>query len=330
MDIKADKVFVENKDLNSSKNATLLKDGEKSFKDELSDLKSETVSEKNDSSVLANESQTDPCEALSKTIVQMASPLHQSDDIQTSLLNKSEHAADTSIENPLKENGLPVLNNDMNLNKSQELLPELRADINFAQQGGEAFSSFLEQSNSSLAESAEEIQEDNNILSTMAENQAIVNKVVANIGVRTVDEVGVVVDRVINASEINLSRNDIQLLLNLVNSKLDMSEVAKNEDTKFQSVSEVFNSMLLDSMKNGKAFRLNFDNDISVIIKVSREGRISANFLPGTDIAENYLRNNMANLVRRFAEEGIPYDELNHQKHKRDNEQHNKKDKKDE
>jgi hypothetical protein len=38
----------------------------------------------------------------------------------------------------------------------------------------------------------------------------------------------------------------------------------------------------------------------------------------------------MANLVRRFEEEGLPYDELSHQKHKRDNEQQNKKDKKDE
>jgi hypothetical protein len=219
-----------------------------------------------------------------------------------------------------------VINDEMNLNTPNVKLQDLKADIGFAQQGGEAFSSFL--GGSEFKETADELKEDDDILSSMAENLAMVNKV--SIEIAPKNEVGAVVDRTLEIASLNLSRDDLQLILNLVNEKININEISHKQDVKSTPVSEIMFNMLAESMRNGKAFRLNFDNDISVIIRVSKEGRISANFLPGSDIAENYLKNNMANLVQRFEAQGIEYDELTHQKQKRDNEQQNKKDKKNE
>ena len=125
-----------------------------------------------------------------------------------------------------------------------------------------------------------------------------------------------------------MTENDINFFISLAQNNVNLEDVGIEEQKSFR-VSERLINMLSESMRNNNAFRLNFDNDISIIIKVSREGRISAHFLPGSDIAENYLRNNLSSLVQRFEEENIPYDELTHHKQKRDNEeQQNKKDKK--
>ena len=140
---------------------------------------------------------------------------------------------------------------------------------------------------------------------------------------------------------INMTDEDANFFADLVqNTDMSMKSIAtqlsdnllnNTEATqKSMRVSSVLMEKLAESVKNNQPFRIDFDKDVSVIIKVSKEGRISANFLPGSDIAENYLKNNMANLVQRFEAQGIEYDELSHQKQKRDNEQQNKKDKKNE
>ena len=218
-----------------------------------------------------------------------------------------------------------MLNNDMNIHKLKDVSTDVKTDISFAQNGGEAFSSFL--NNNGFRESKEEASEDLAILSTAAENLAMINKSMADYNASKIQEVGVVIDRTIDTNTLNLTRNDITFFVSLIHHNINVADVTSAEDVKATNVSEILANMLAESMRNNKAFRLNFDNGISVIIKVSTEGKISANFLPGTDAAENYLKNNMANLVQRFEEEGIPYDELSHQKQKRNNEQENKKDK---
>ena len=72
-------------------------------------------------------------------------------------LNKGEKQAVTQdIAN--KKDVFLMLNNDFNINRQQELQTELKADINFAQNNNEAFSSLL--GNNSFSESAEELSED--------------------------------------------------------------------------------------------------------------------------------------------------------------------------
>lgn len=322
MNIEANAVARSAKKQDLNKTQQSLSENDKSFKEELGPVSAEfeleeTIKENADSS-------EDAAKELSMTIQELSGVIHQTDDFSPNAINSNNNNA--VIHNYEKEILGLVINDEMNINTPQSKLQELKADISFSHQGGEAFSSFLGES--SFKETAEELKEDKDILSSMAENLAMVNK--ASMEIAPINEVGVVIDRTLEFSSLNLSREDLQLILNLVNEKININEVTPKQDIKSTPVSELMFNMLSESMRNGKALRLNFDNDISVIIKVSKEGRISANFLPGSDIAENYLKNNMANLVQRFEVQGIEYDELTHQKQKRDNEQQNKKDKKNE
>lgn len=71
---------------------------------------------------------------------------------------------------------------------------------------------------------------------------------------------------------------------------------------------------LQESAKNNQPFRIDFDKDISVILKVDKEGKINANFIPGDKAVEAYLRNNIEFLKQRFNEENIAYGDLNYSK----------------
>lgn len=88
-------------------------------------------------------------------------------------------------------------------------------------------------------------------------------------------------------------------------------------------------STLLDAMsesaKTGKSFRIDFDKDIAVIMKVDRNGTLSANFIPGDTAVENYLRNNIALLKQSFDDQGLAYNELTYSKHQKQEQQQQEK-----
>lgn len=326
---------------------------DKDFKAEMADLKSEKQisddSQINSGNTVADKYTVDMemtagCDTdgindtneLLVAINEINSSINQTDDFIDNQLNQPQNKPDNLIrpeEN--KEPNNQLLNNDMNLtNIKNDKMQELKSDISFTQNGGEPFSSFF--NNNNFQESNEELQEDSSVLSTMAENIAMVNRALAEKSKTTsdatsdIEKVGDVVDKTINATALNMSRSDVQFFINLTTgADFNLNEITETQNTsKSGVVSETLANLLAESMKNNKPFRINFDNDISVIIKLSKEGRISANFIPGSDAAENYLRNNISGLVQRFEDENLPYDELTHQRQKRDNEQEqNKKDK---
>ena len=47
---------------------------------------------------------------------------------------------------------------------------------------------------------------------------------------------------------------------------------------KTAKVSSVLMDALSESMKTGKAFRIDFDKDVSVVMRVDRDGHLNANF----------------------------------------------------
>jgi len=92
-------------------------------------------------------------------------------------------------------------------------------------------------------------------------------------------------------------------------------------------VSATLLNALNDSVKTGKSFRIDFDNDIAVIMKVDKEGTLSANFIPGSAAVEQYLKNNIAGLRQSFNEQNLPYNELsyrNQSKQEQKQQQNNK------
>ena len=97
---------------------------------------------------------------------------------------------------------------------------------------------------------------------------------------------------------------------------------------KTAKVSSVLLEALADSMKTNKAFRIDFDKDISVVMRVDKDGNLNANFIPGDKAVEAYLRNNISYLKQRFEEQNISYGELTYSKHKRQDQDEEKQDKK--
>ena len=121
----------------------------------------------------------------------------------------------------------------------------------------------------------------------------------------------------IDYDSINMSENDAKFFINLKNNismKEIISELNDNPKNVSQNiqVSSVLMEKLTESLKTNKPFRIDFDKDISVIIKVNKDGKLSANFIPGDKAVEQYLRNNIASLRQRFDDENLPYSELSY------------------
>lgn len=122
---------------------------------------------------------------------------------------------------------------------------------------------------------------------------------------------------------VNMSDSDANFFVNLVqNTDMSMKSISSqisnemvNNSENIQSnvqVSTVLMEKLADSMKTNQPFRIDFDKDVSVIIKVNKDGSIMANFIPGDKAVEQYLRNNISSLRQRFDDENLSYSELSY------------------
>ncbi len=122
---------------------------------------------------------------------------------------------------------------------------------------------------------------------------------------------------------INMSDSDANFFANLVQNtdmsmqgiateiNNQMAEGAQNIQQNVQ-VSSVLMDKLAESMKTNQPFRIDFDKDVSVIIKVNKDGSLAANFIPGDKAVEQYLRNNIASLRQRFDEQDLSYTQLSY------------------
>ena len=125
---------------------------------------------------------------------------------------------------------------------------------------------------------------------------------------------------------------------------LFFSDLVKNTDMSMQSVAHYMqnavetnvegaqqksqvSATLMDlihtASKTNQPVRIDFDKDVSVIIRVNRDGSIAATFIPGDKAAEQYLRENIPFLRQRFDEQELSYSELNYSRQKQ--QQENKK-----
>lgn len=127
----------------------------------------------------------------------------------------------------------------------------------------------------------------------------------------------------IDYDAINMSDSDANFFANLVQNtdmsmksivnqiNEQMAEGAQNIQQNVQ-VSSVLMDKLAESMKTNQPFRIDFDKDVSVIIKVNKDGSLAANFIPGDKAVEQYLRNNISSLRQRFDEQNLSYTQLSY------------------
>lgn len=103
-----------------------------------------------------------------------------------------------------------------------------------------------------------------------------------------------------------------QVSNNLNNITNNFTEIKSEATQQTVQVSATLMDAINKSAQTNKPFRIDFGNDIAVIMKVDKEGVLSANFIPGTAAVETYLKNNIASLRQNFDNQNLPYNELSY------------------
>ena len=322
--------------------------------------KSEKETQATDKEASKEDNIEDVIGGLQQTVEEL-NKLNQKNDKTNSELKKDTLSDDkdrednTLIDNNINikdktEQQLPQMNANMNFNSNGQPFSAFVENTN---------------NNNQLSASETDLAEENAILSTMNENIAIAQKnmllnknnqtddvksakvelqpdvvaqnevaedvapktktVTNEQGVKKVDtKTNVTTETVVKFDDIAMNKNDVEFFANLVeNGSVDMNSVQHAQ--KSSQVSKTLADMIAKSMQDNQPIRINFDNDISVIIKVSKNGKISADFLPSSQIAEAYLKENLPILKQRFDDNNIDYDELNHRKQEQQDDRNNRK-----
>ena len=135
------------------------------------------------------------------------------------------------------------------------------------------------------------------------------------------------------AKMVENANNNIQtnVSLNVTNNQVNMTDAKAQNIQSSAAVSQALIEKLQESMKTNKAFRVDFDKDVAVIMRVDSNGMLSANFIPGSSAVEQALRNNLAELRQALDNKGIEYNELSYtSRQQKQKQQRNQKGGKDE
>lgn len=142
-------------------------------------------------------------------------------------------------------------------------------------------------------------------------------------------------DLMMELDSLNISQEDALFFSELVknpqfsisatqNQLLNLGELSSATDVeafKPMSVSRSLFNLITKAQETQKPVRLDFDNNVTVIMKVDKEGKINAEFIPGDKAVEAYLRNNIPFLRQRFEEQNIAYNDLYYRQENRQQQQ---------
>lgn len=103
---------------------------------------------------------------------------------------------------------------------------------------------------------------------------------------------------------------------NLINYKVEDNQLSISFNDKTIKATNSLLNMLQTSYDTKKAIRLDFDSDVTVILKLDKEGKIQAHFIPGTSEVESYLKTNIPGLKQAFDDEEINYSYLGYSQNK--------------
>ncbi len=102
-------------------------------------------------------------------------------------------------------------------------------------------------------------------------------------------------------------------------------DISKNVvSQKSVEVTNQLTTLIEKAQNTQKPVRISFDNDVSVILRIDKHGKVTAEFIPGSVEVENYLRNNIASLRQKFDEQNLPYNDLFYRQSGRQNRNKNK------
>ncbi len=108
-----------------------------------------------------------------------------------------------------------------------------------------------------------------------------------------------------------LTASDVDCIIGLLRSGMtDSSHFTNDDNDELDRLSKKFIELLKDSIINKKVFRIDFDNDISVIIRINTEGKLITEFLTNDDVMETHLKNNLHILKERFEALNVDYEDI--------------------
>ena len=139
-------------------------------------------------------------------------------------------------------------------------------------------------------------------------------------------------EKIVKVKPEAMPQKDVNFMLSLTKAdSINLADTLINqsqETAQSPNISNKLIELIKKAMTENRPLRLDFDNKISVIIKISKEGKISADFIPGDKAVENYLRNNIPLLKQQFDAQNIKYDDITHQNSKQQKDKDNTKNKK--
>ncbi len=103
------------------------------------------------------------------------------------------------------------------------------------------------------------------------------------------------------------AQNVVAQAQNLLNSGAEVAQVKQSAQ-----ISQTLLNALMTAKENNQPLRIDFDQNISVILRVGKDGALAANFIPGDKAVEQYLRNNIEVLKATFKEQDLPYSDLSY------------------
>lgn len=103
------------------------------------------------------------------------------------------------------------------------------------------------------------------------------------------------------------AQNVVAQAQNLLNSGAEVTQVKQSAQ-----ISQTLLNALMTAKEKNQPLRIDFDQNISVILRVGKDGALAANFIPGDKAVEQYLRNNIESLKATFRENDLPYSDLSY------------------
>ena len=88
---------------------------------------------------------------------------------------------------------------------------------------------------------------------------------------------------------------------------VELSQVKQNV-----KISETLLNAINTARETNQPLRIDFDQNVSVILRMGKDGSFAANFIPGDKAVEQYLKNNIDNLKNTFDEKELPYTDLSY------------------
>ena len=103
------------------------------------------------------------------------------------------------------------------------------------------------------------------------------------------------------------AQNMVAQAQNMLSNGVEASQVKQNVQ-----ISQALLNAINAAKENNQPLRIDFDQNVSVILRIGKDGALAANFIPGDKAVEQYLRNNIESLKNTFRENDLPYTDLSY------------------